>query len=78
MKKLQWPGPDEQHHPKHPYRDSALVYAGLAALIVVIAAVTGGNVLWAAVAAVGAFVIATAFSWWRWHARLRRPQGDEQ
>ena len=46
-----------------PYRDSALVYAFFGVLVIVLAVVTGGHVLWAIVGAVGAFVLATGWTW---------------
>jgi Flp pilus assembly protein TadB len=52
-----------------PYRDSALLYATLGVVVVVIAALTGGKVLWAIVAAVGAFLIATGWTWRNLRAR---------
>lgn len=70
MKRLRWDGP-ERRIPKRPYRDSALVYAGLAALVVVIAVATGGDVVRAVIVATVVFVLATGFSWWRWRERLR-------
>ena len=58
--------------PKRPYRDSALVYAGLAGIVVGFAALTGGNMLDALAVAGGFFVVATAWSWWRWRGELAR------
>jgi hypothetical protein len=92
MKWLRWERPETP--PKHPYRDTAVLYAVFAVIIVVVTALTGGNVLpgdtdhtgfRGAIARVGAvvvavifFVVATAFSWWRWRAReqqeARRPE----
>ena len=69
MKKLRWEAP-ERPIPKHPYRDSALLYGGFAALVVVVAWATGGNIRNAAIIAAAAFVIATGWSWWRWRERL--------
>ncbi|PWU19465.1 MAG: hypothetical protein C5B48_13505 [Candidatus Rokuibacteriota bacterium] len=60
--------------PRRPYRDSAIVYAVLAGVVVVLAVATGGNLVRAVIAAAAAFVLATAFSWWRWRARLRREE----
>jgi Flp pilus assembly protein TadB len=54
---------------KRPYRDSALIYAAFAVIILVIAVVTGGRVLWAVVAAVGAFLFATLWTWRSLRAR---------
>lgn len=52
-----------------PYLDSALVYGALAVIVVVIATLTGGQVLWAIVAATGAFVVATGWTWRNIRAR---------
>ena len=70
MRKLLW-HVQERSLPKHPYRDSALIYGGLAALVVVIAAATGGNLVKAVIVAGVAFVAATLYSWWRVRERLR-------
>jgi Flp pilus assembly protein TadB len=59
---------------KHPYRDSAIVYGALAVVVVVVAAATGGNLVKAVIVAAAVFVAATLYSWWRWHAKLRRPK----
>jgi uncharacterized membrane protein len=65
--------PGRRRSPK-PYRDSALLYAALGVIVVVIAVLTGGKVLWAIVAAVGAFLIATG---WTWH-NLRARDAEER
>jgi uncharacterized membrane protein len=65
--------PGRRRSPK-PYRDSALLYAALGVIVVVIAVLTGGKVLWAIVAAVGAFLIATG---WTWH-NLREREAKER
>ena len=65
--------------PKRPYRDSVVFYAVLAALVVVIAWATGGRVLpgrlqdgeiGALIVAVAVFLLATAWSWWRFRTRV--------
>jgi Flp pilus assembly protein TadB len=48
---------------KRPFRDSALVYGAFAVIIVIVAIVTGGRVLWAIVAAIGAFAFAMLWTW---------------
>jgi Flp pilus assembly protein TadB len=54
-----------------PYRDSALAYAGLGALVVIFAFVTGSS-LWKSLAGgVAAFLLATAYTWWRMRRRQR-------
>jgi Flp pilus assembly protein TadB len=71
VRRLRWQFP-EREIPKRPFRDSAIFYAVLAVLVVVVAVATGGSVLRAVAFAAAAFVLATAFSWWRWHVRLKR------
>ena len=56
--------------PRRPYRSSAIFHLGLAVLIPIAALLTGGDLSRAVVFAVGFFVLATAWSWWRWHGRL--------
>jgi Flp pilus assembly protein TadB len=73
MRMLQWPGPGENRS-KRPYRDAVLVWAGLSALIVVFAAVTGGGLGRALVTAVLFFLVATAWTW----IRMRRRQAKEE
>jgi hypothetical protein len=46
-----------------------LGYAILAALVIIVAAVTGGDLLRAVLIAVGCFLAATAWSWWRFRTR---------
>ena len=87
MKWLRWERPDPP--PRHPYRDTAIFYAILAGLIVLVTALTHGNLLPGEVdnktgileligeigaipVAAAFFVVATAFSWWRW--RRNEPQ----
>ena len=53
-------------------RDSAILYAVLAVLVVIVAAITGGNVVEAAVLAAVAFVVAMGWTWWRFRARAQR------
>jgi hypothetical protein len=68
-----WEMPDEPL-PRHPYRDSAIFHLVLAGLIVLVAWATAGNLGRAVGFAVGFFVIATAWSWWRWRERLIEEQ----
>ena len=56
--------------PQHPYRDSAIFYGLLAAALLGIVYITDGEMVRALIYAVGFFVIATAFSWWRFRAKL--------
>ena len=63
--------------PKRPYRDTAVFHLVLAALIVVVAFLTGGNLLRALVIAGGFFVLATAWSWSRWRNKLNETQAQQ-
>ncbi len=69
MRRLRWSSP-ARPSPRRPYRDTAIVYAVLACLVVVVAVATGGSAVRAIVAAASAFLLATGFSWWRWRRRL--------
>jgi hypothetical protein len=62
---------DNRPIPDHPYRDTALVYAGMGVLLVIVASLTGGQALRATVAALIFFVIATAWTWWGFRRRIR-------
>ena len=64
--------------PKHPYRDSAIVNAALALLLLLIAWLTGGNLARAVVVALGFFVIATAWNWWRFRKRIEELEVAER
>jgi len=69
-RRLKW-GVPEQPPPKHPYRDTLIIYAVFAVLIVVVAWLTGGGVQRAALFAVLFYVVASAWSVSRWRTRLR-------
>jgi hypothetical protein len=72
MKRLRWEAPTEEHPlPKHPYRDTALVYGGMSAVVVILAGLTGGDIKTAIVIAVLFFVVATLWTWRHWRNRLR-------
>jgi len=60
--------------PKHPYRDTVLLNLVLAAMIVLISWATGGALGRAVVFATLYFVLATAWSWWRFSKRLAKEQ----
>lgn len=51
-----------------------IFYATLAGIIVLVAFLTGGGLGRALGVAVGFFLVATAWSWWRFRARLRAQQ----
>ena len=69
-RKLRWDG-TARTMPKHPYRDSAIVYAVLAGVVVGVTALTSGNMRTALIIAPLLFVVATGYSWWRWRQRER-------
>jgi hypothetical protein len=92
MRRLRWERPGAV--PKHPYRDTAILYALFAAIIVVVTAISGGNLLpggnarsgalgslaraGAVPVAAGFFVLATGFSWWRFRLRQERDRDRQQ
>jgi membrane protein implicated in regulation of membrane protease activity len=61
--------------PKRPYRDSLLMNVVLALVILGFALLTGGELVRAIAVAVAFFVLATAWSWWRFRQRLERGEG---
>jgi hypothetical protein len=56
--------------PGHPYRDSALFYGVLSAILLGVTYATGGGMLRAGLVAAGFFVVATAFTWLRFRNKL--------
>ena len=58
--------------PKRPFRDSAFFYAGVA-----IVGLTGGNVMVAIPVALGCFLVATGYAWWRFRQRMRLEEERE-
>jgi Flp pilus assembly protein TadB len=66
-----------RHRSKRPYRDSALAYAGLGALVAVIAYATGSGLVRSISGGVAAFVLATAYTWWRMRSREREAERQE-
>jgi predicted tellurium resistance membrane protein TerC len=77
VKKLHWQMHDRSL-PRHPYRDSAIVYGSLGALVVLIAVATGGSVVKALIYGGAAFLGATSYSWWRLREKLRKQDGREE
>jgi len=58
--------------PQHPYRDSLALNVVMAAVILVVAWLTGGSLARAAAVAIAFVVLATAWSWWRFRSRIER------
>jgi hypothetical protein len=77
-RRLRWSMPEDRAVPKHPYRDTLLVYAGLAVFIVLFAWVTGGNVGRAVLIAIAVFFAASAWSLVRWRQLLHRQAEKER
>ena len=74
-RRLRWDTPRQTRSTlKRPYRDTALVYAGMAIVVVIVAILTGGSVVNAVGIALVFFVVATLWTWRTWRNRLR----DEQ
>jgi len=72
QRRLRWDAAQtDSSFPKHPYRDTALVYGGMALVVVLIAWLTGGGLYKAIVIAGLFFVAATLWSWRNWRNRLR-------
>ncbi|MDX6519263.1 MAG: hypothetical protein QOF50_2109 [Gaiellaceae bacterium] len=59
-----------------PYRDTVIVYAGLAVTIVLFAWLTGGRLRKAIVIAAAFFVVATAWSFRVWRRKLREAERE--
>jgi uncharacterized membrane protein len=62
--------------PAHPYRDSALVYAGMGGVIIVVATLTGGSFVKAFGVAVLFFLVATAWTWWGYRRRIQAREAE--
>ncbi|HZP73290.1 MAG TPA: hypothetical protein VFA97_07940 [Gaiellaceae bacterium] len=68
---LRW-GMPETPVPKHPYRDTLLVYGTMAVLLVLLSWATGASVEKAVIVMAIVFVAASSWSIVRWRERLRR------
>ena len=79
-KKLEWGGIPKVPPPKNPYRDTLLVYGGMALVILIVAWLTGGSIAKAVLVAAVFFVIASGWTMYRFRVRAReaarRPEGD--
>jgi len=75
-----WPVEEPRRPVTHPYRDTMIVYAVLALVVVGLALVTGGSLGKAVVIAALFYVAATAWSLAAWRRRLRKrpPDGSAQ
>ena len=64
--------------PRRPFRDSALLYAGMAIVFVVLVFITGGKMSVAIPVAFTCFVVATGYAWWKLKQRLEEEQRRER
>ena len=71
-------GMPETPTPKHPYRDTLLVYGAIALVIVLFGWLTGGDVGHAILVAFAVFIAASAWSAVMWRRRLRREAADAE
>jgi membrane protein implicated in regulation of membrane protease activity len=79
VKRLRWESQEQRRPlPKHPYRDTAILYGVLAVLVVVVAYATGGDLVNAAVTAFLVFVVATLWSWRTWRNRIRAADARQE
>ncbi len=63
--------------PQRAFRDSAVFYAVLACAIVGFGFLTANDLAQTIVIAIGFFVIATSYSWWRFRQRLARERDSQ-
>ena len=57
--------------PKRPFRDSAIFYGALSLALVLLAYLTGGDIRRAFLFGLGFFLVATAWTWWKFRVRLQ-------
>ena len=69
MRVRRWEMPEEPL-PRHPYRNTVIFHLVLAGALVLVAWLTAGGIRRAVGVAIGYFVLATAYSWWRWRQRI--------
>ena len=76
MRKATWGQGSASHPPppltKHPYRHAALAHGTLAVIIAGLGWATSTHVARAMLLALGYFVLATGWTWWRHRERERR------
>jgi hypothetical protein len=76
VRKTSW-GPWSPSHPppaltKHPYRHAAIAHGVLAVVILGFGWATSSHVGRTVLMALGYFVVATSWTWWRYRERERR------
>jgi len=60
-----------------PYRDTALAYGALGSIVVIVAYASGSGPVRSLIGGVAAFVLATAWTWWRLRTRERAAERQE-
>jgi len=55
---------------KRPFRDTAILYGAFAVVFIVVAVGTGRSPLVAVPVAIGCFLVATGYAWWRLRRRV--------
>ena len=68
----------EQTSAKRPFRDSALLYAAMAIVFVVLVFITGGKWPLRFPSPSAVFVVATGYAWWKLKQRLEEEQRRER
>jgi Flp pilus assembly protein TadB len=68
----------QRRRSRRPYRDAALAYGGLGALVVVVAYATGSSFLRSFVGGVVAAVLAIGWTWWRLRQREREAASETE
>jgi Flp pilus assembly protein TadB len=63
--------------PKRPFRDSAILYAGMTVVFVLLVILTGGKLSVAIPVAIACFFIATGYAWWKLRQRIRLEEERE-
>jgi Flp pilus assembly protein TadB len=69
-RRLRWSAP-EGSSTRHPYRDTVIVYACLALIVVLVALATGGGIVRALVVAAVFFAVASGWAFYRLRRRAR-------
>jgi hypothetical protein len=58
--------------PRRPFRSSAIVYGALAGFVFAFGTLTGNGLIETIAIAIAFFVLATGYTWWRFHQRMQR------
>jgi Flp pilus assembly protein TadB len=74
VKRLRWATP-ERTVPRRPLRDSAITYAVMAVVVVVVGVTTGGSLGRSLVVAVLFYAAAMGWALVRWRRKLREGEG---